>query len=841
MLLGGGNNAWGEETLTINNGTATDAQIPVAGTVANKISDSKQPESETIIPKTSISALGGKYINKLTFYLETSASVENWGSAKFEVILKEVTNEFFPSSDYTYLGSTGGTIVYTGQLDATESTMNILFSTPFLYSGEKHLLIRINCTTNGTASTVKFYGLKPDYTNVRSLYKSIAAPYKSFFTPKVTFTYEDATSKTISASPNEAATFGDVYESKNKVYRITNNGSSSVNVTPSITGTDDTYTSFSVSPSDATAISAGGYQDFTFTFNYDSESLGEKSATLTFTPNDNEYNTIEFDATATAIDNNAPELTVSPTEDAAFGSVRANSSKTYTVTNSGTGSMTVSIESDNSTEFSVSKSSVTLGAGESTTFDVNFNFSTERSGDRSATITVTPTYDENDAVEISATATAITQPIIGVSSTYVAMGSLKVNGTRDITVSNTGYGSMVVNIGSSNDLFTVSPSSLTVAQDESETFTITFNYDPSNLGYKTSTITVTPTYDVDAKETITASATAVEPLFVSPDATTSFGNVTGNASRTYTITNLGTSNMDVEISLGGTNSSFFSLSETSLSDIPAGESRTFTATFNYDSESTGSKKSASIIVKPTGSSNSTSVDINATPQASGYEDITIDEEDYQAIAEAGTKKVKVLYSAKSGWNTFCVPFGMSSENMNYVFGSGCKYYVLNSYNSTTHEIAFTASAIAPSAGVPLLVYTESAPTYSDGVILTGRYVVTSDAGKTTKSPAIFQGTYTTKTYTDGDNWYGVTPAGKVMKAGTGAAIKGYRAYFTGIEPPTPGARISIVIEGDDETTDLGFVKMVDPEAEEVYNLQGQKIQKGRKGLYIVNGRKVVIK
>ena len=80
-----------------------------------------------------------------------------------------------------------------------------------------------------------------------------------------------------------------------------------------------------------------------------------------------------------------------------------------------------------------------------------------------------------------------------------------------------------------------------------------------------------------------------------------------------------------------------------------------------------------------------------------------------------------------------------------------------------------------------------------------------------------------------------------MKAGTGAAIKGYRAYFTGISAPATGAHISIVIDDEGGTTDLGFVKMVDPEAENVYTLSGQKVKKGSKGIYIVNGRKVVIK
>lgn len=843
LIVGGGSSAWGDE-LTVDKGSSGANQgysipnLPIAGNLLATY----EAKCEFQIPKGKLLAMAGKRITNMAFSLKTIAS-STWGDAEFYVFLKEVTISAYASSP-VLIGSDGSTLVYTGTLDPTKSSLNIPFtSNCFDYSGENDLLVGIYCTQKGSNAGLEFNLWRDSYSTYTAHTASGGSLSNSIWLPVTVFTYETPPSKTISASPNENAEFGDVYESTNKVYRITNNGSSSINVTPSISGED--AEDFSVSPSAATTVSAGGYQDFTFTFNYNSNALGEKSATLTFTPSDGEYNTLSFDATATAINDNTPELTVTPNENATFGTVKADVSKTYTVTNSGTGSMTVDIISDNATEFSVSKAQMTLGAGESSTFDVMFNFDTDRSGERSAIITVTPTYDVEDAVSITASATAITQPILSVSSTYASLGNLKDNGSREITVSNTGYGEMVVNISSSNEtFFTVSPSSLTVAQDESETFTITFNYDPSSLGYKTSTITVTPTYDEGDKITITASATALEPLFVSPNTTTSFGNVTGNASRTYTITNLGTSDMDVAITLGGSNPSSFTLSESSFSDIPAGDSRSFTVTFNYDPEVTGSMKSASIVLTPNGNNNDkTSLNINSTPQASSFEDITLDESNYAAIEQAGNKKVKLKYSAKSGWNTFCVPFSMSTENMNYVFGSGCKYYVLDSYNSSTHELAFSTSA-TPSSGTPLLVFTESAPTYSDGVILTGRYVVTSSAGNTSKNGAIFQGTYTPITAGNfTENMYGVTSSGQVRPGdGVNANMKGYRAYFTGISAPsTPGARITLVFEDDGETTDLGFVKMVDPEATDVYTLSGQKVKKGSKGIYIVNGRKVVIK
>ena len=203
----------------------------------------------------------------------------------------------------------------------------------------------------------------------------------------------------------------------------------------------------------------------------------------------------------------------------------------------------------------------------------------------------------------------------------------------------------------------------------------------------------------------------------------------------------------------------------------------------------------------------------------------------------------VKYTANTGWNTICMPIQLrtwSVNHLNSIYGASWKAYTLSSYSNGVLTFASIAASGYIQANTPLLVYAPNATGEQSSLVLSSTSVTYAANPCTTIDGATFQGTYATKTYTSDDSWYGVTPAGKVMKAGTGASVKGYHAYFTGISAPA-GARISIVIEGDDETTDLGFVKMVDPEAQDVYNLKGQRVQKGSKGLYIVNGRKVVIK
>ena len=68
-----------------------------------------------------------------------------------------------------------------------------------------------------------------------------------------------------------------------------------------------------------------------------------------------------------------------------------------------------------------------------------------------------------------------------------------------------------------------------------------------------------------------------------------------------------------------------------------------------------------------------------------------------------------------------------------------------------------------------------------------------------------------------------------------------RAYLSTTTPP-PSSSAAIGLAFEDETTGMRNLTPTLSEGEgAVYNLNGQKVQNAQKGLYIVNGRKVVIK
>ena len=78
---------------------------------------------------------------------------------------------------------------------------------------------------------------------------------------------------------------------------------------------------------------------------------------------------------------------------------------------------------------------------------------------------------------------------------------------------------------------------------------------------------------------------------------------------------------------------------------------------------------------------------------------------------------------------------------------------------------------------------------------------------------------------------------------TGANIGAFRAYFTDLPAVSDGAPAFNVVFVDGETTKIGNI---DAEGNingvgEAYNLNGQRVARPTKGLYIVNGKKVVMK
>lgn len=198
-----------------------------------------------------------------------------------------------------------------------------------------------------------------------------------------------------------------------------------------------------------------------------------------------------------------------------FGEQAANASVTYHFANAGAGTLSVTnVAVTNTPNDGTYTTSWTESVA--TPFDlvITQNYDAEKAGAKTGSVVVTMSDASTFTINLSGTLLAANAPTLAVDNT-LEFGKLTANDTQTVTVTNSGTGSMTVDIVSDNALFTVSPAQLTeIGAGASKTFDVTFHYDQvtaGNYGIKNANITVTPTYNAEAAIVINASAKAKDP------------------------------------------------------------------------------------------------------------------------------------------------------------------------------------------------------------------------------------------------------------------------------------------------------------------------------------------
>lgn len=187
------------------------------------------------------------------------------------------------------------------------------------------------------------------------------------------------------------------------------------------------------------------------------------------------------------------------------------------------------------------------------------------------------------------------------------------------------------------------------------------------------------------------------------------------------------------------------------------------------------------------------------------------------------------------WNTFVVPFDIDNETLTAKLGTvEVAEYSESSADADNATVTFTKMETpAITANVPVLLKTSLAPA---SVTFESVQVKTDDA-KVAGTNFDFVGSYAASTtIAAGDYFFN---SNKLYKStGKGSTIKGTRAY---IKAKSEGARITNFVIDGEETTGIMNVEQGTVSLGKVYNMQGQQVKNAQKGIFIQNGKKVVIK
>ena len=567
------------------------------------------------------------------------------------------------------------------------------------------------------------------------------------------------------------------------------------------------------------------------------------------------------------LNQNAPEFKMITTGAADFGKRTASDSKTYTVKNAGTGTLTVNIASDNATDFSVAPAQLNIASGETADFTITFNYTEGSYGNKSANITVTPTYNEALAYNITATAKAMDpnawdedfNDVIEFPTGWLA-DKFKV---KDNTYSGSKSAEATTTNGATATLITPRLQAQTgdvltwdaylywsdeylkveYSNDEKDSWTEIYNYRSQDDGVGS--------YDHGFKKEMSFTAPSDGYYYIRFTS-----NYSGHAVDNFNGFKLALKEHDAAITAKNIRTSFTQYADHQVTVTVkelVGKDEEMTAKFYIDGTQYGESVTETIpaggemefvipvrlndiiegnayIVVSNANLELTTDVVAITTKAA----IVLDETTELAVIPSGyQEKVVVKYTAKQGWNTICLPFPLTSNDLTALFGEGWKAYEFKGYSNG--ELKFN-KATKFYAGFPYIVYCANVPEIaSPGYIAT--YVnFTSTAKSDTYSGITFQGTFAPMDAGSMEGKYGVTSEGKIQKASASATMKGFRAYFEG---NIAGARLAIYDEATGITTILDAKELNNDG--NVYNLNGQRVENAYKGLYIINGKKVNVK
>ena len=212
---------------------------------------------------------------------------------------------------------------------------------------------------------------------------------------------------------------------------------------------------------------------------------------------------------------------------------------------------------------------------------------------------------------------------------------------------------------------------------------------------------------------------------------------------------------------------------------------------------------------------------NADPgQGQSGDQLYID--DVELLYDTEYDEVPVVKS-EAKYGTFCAPFDV---NVPY----GMKAYTVQGVNADTSldmvEVQGTVPANTPvilegDGAKSLVAYGVAAPAIAEAGLLTGVYA-------DTEAPV---GSYVLQNIDDKVGFYQVA-------AGQQPTVKANRAYLT---VAVPNAKVFyFTAEDAEEATGIENINVNDNVNEGVvYNMAGQKVNKAVKGIYIINGKKVL--
>ncbi|MBR1498817.1 MAG: hypothetical protein IJ615_04205 [Bacteroidaceae bacterium] len=285
------------------------------------------------------------------------------------------------------------------------------------------------------------------------------------------------------------------------------------------------------------------------------------------------------------------------------------------------------------------------------------------------------------------------------------------------------------------------------------------------------------------------------------------------------------------------------------------------AGYTFDGWFTDEQRTADPAVIPFGTDGSFNLYAKLTKNELTLADGSSNAEAIEAAAASGkvyevTLQGRTLY--KDGdWNTLCLPFAMTAEQIAASQLAGCTLMELDGGSSVldaegTLTLSFT-EATSITAGTPYIIKWNKAADYDEdptkynivSPVFEG-VTVTATTNDVSFTGGEFKGTYTSQAFTEENKSILFLGAeDKLYYPLDGASIGAFRAYFQ-LSDPNAQVKAFVMNFGEDDATSISEELRVKSEESATalwFTLDGRRLagKPARSGIYINNGRKVIIK
>ncbi len=205
---------------------------------------------------------------------------------------------------------------------------------------------------------------------------------------------------------------------------------------------------------------------------------------------------------------------------------------------------------------------------------------------------------------------------------------------------------------------------------------------------------------------------------------------------------------------------------------------------------------------------------------------------FSALADIEGANVTMARTSKVGFNTVALPFDLTEAQVKEVFGDEAEVYSYSDEgNANNTTVNFNKTTTAITANVPVLVKATKAATE----IRVDNVTVKTGAAKVEGKNFDFVGNYGGQIKLAEGIWFVGNDA--LYKSAGNTNMKGFRAYIQAKDGATGNVKMFV----DGIETGIDEINGTAVENGAIYNLAGQRVNKAQKGVFIVNGKKVIVK